>query len=134
VHAVLARIRTPHDLPYAISAAVRDGELPAEEASLLHDRLAQLLAGEQVGSWFAPGPDVRTEATIIDEQGTAWRPDRVILDHDLVRVLDIKTGQPREEHDEQVAGYMSLLKRMGHARVEGALLYVRTGELRPVNP
>ena len=134
VHAVLARIRTPHDLPDAISAAVRDGELPAEEASLLHDRLAQLRAGEQVGSWFAPGPDVRTEATIIDEQGTAWRPDRVILDHDLVRVLDIKTGQPREEHDEQVAGYMSLLKRMGHARVEGALLYVRTGELRPVNP
>ena len=44
-------------------------------------------------------------------------------------MLDIKTGAPAPDHHEQVRTYMGLLRELGYTDVEGALLYVRTGEL-----
>jgi CRISPR/Cas system-associated exonuclease Cas4 (RecB family) len=77
---------------------------------------------------------VRNEATIIDADGKAWRPDRVVLDAAGVRVLDLKTGAPRPEHNDQVGRYLSLLQRMGHTHVEGALYYITQDQLVDVRP
>ena len=39
-------------------------------------------------------------------------------------VVDFKFGKPKEEHQEQVRGYMDLLREMGYQNITGYLWYV----------
>lgn len=69
---------------------------------------------------------------MLNAQGHAIRPDRVVRDGDVFRVLDVKTGAPSEKHKEQVKGYAELLHAVEGKPVEGYLLYIRDGALVPV--
>ena len=77
---------------------------------------------------------MRNEATIIGADGKAQRPDRIVFDGENVRILDIKTGDHSPDHHAQVRSYMEHLVELGHANVEGALLYVRDRSLQRVEP
>ncbi|MCB0763657.1 MAG: UvrD-helicase domain-containing protein, partial [Flavobacteriales bacterium] len=132
VHDVLARIVSAADLPAAIDAGLADGSITVDVAERLRTDLTALLASPDVAPWFSKDLEVRNEATLLTAEGQALRPDRVVIDGDRVRVLDIKTGNPMTEHHQQVRNYMRQLEALGHAHVEGALLYVQKGELESV--
>lgn len=132
IHEVLARIRSRTDLAVALGSVVSEGLMDAHAADRLAATLAPLLASEALDPWFGDGLVVRTEATLVDAHGASHRPDRVVMDEGVVRVLDIKTGVPLPKHHDQVRGYMGLLHELGQDLVEGALLYLPDGELIPV--
>jgi ATP-dependent exoDNAse (exonuclease V) beta subunit len=132
VHAAMARVRTVHDVRPALEQAVAMGSIAPDAAQQLITRLEDLLGAPALEPWFGAGLDVRTEATIIAEDGRALRPDRVILAGPVTRVLDIKTGHRSPAHHEQVRIYMRLLGAMGHVQLEGALLYLPEGILETV--
>jgi hypothetical protein len=133
LHAVLAHIRTPDDLSNAIGTAIRKGELAPHEAAEAHTALYAMVHHPDLQPWFMDGAELRNEAAIVDTNGRTWRPDRVQLDKDVVRILDLKTGAPMDEHHDQVAQYIALLRQMGHPAVEGALFYLQTGHFARVN-
>lgn len=133
VHEVLALVNTPEELPKAIASVSGQGMLDVGQAKALEKLLGELLQRPALRPWFGPGLEIRNEATLITRQGKALRPDRVVFDGGQVRILDIKTGAPMASHHEQVRNYMHQLADMGHPNVEGALLYVRSGELEPVS-
>lgn len=133
VHALLASVRTADDLFRATKEAVERGDLSRTETDELLRHLDPLLRREDLAPWFGPDSSVRSEATLITAEGHAARPDRLAMEPELVRVLDIKTGQPSEHHHTQVRSYMNVLRAVGQARVSGHLLYTATGKLVPVN-
>ncbi len=133
VHEVLGQVQHAGMLHDAIAAAVDQGLLDPGEAAPLAVQLHPLLASESLRHFYGTQLTVRTEATLITANGKAHRPDRVVFDGEVVRVLDIKTGAPDERHRDQVLDYMHLLRELGGAHVEGALLYIRTGTLLPVS-
>ncbi len=124
MHAILARVRLPEDLPNAIDVEAPVWGIGAAEKTRIHDHLAEMLAKPEVLRFFAPGLSVRTEATLIDRDGRAHRPDRVSTDGVVTRVLDIKTGSPAHHHHDQVATYLRLLREAEGIEVTGHLLYV----------
>lgn len=132
VHYILERVSSTDQLDKAIAEAVDTGMLSAAAAPKLAADLKAVLDSPSVRRWFAPGIPVRTEATIITAEGKSLRPDRLIFDGELVRVLDIKTGKPDPAHQDQVRSYMERMVELGHSNVEGALLYVRDGLLQIV--
>jgi ATP-dependent exoDNAse (exonuclease V) beta subunit len=132
VHYILERVLVPEQLDAGIAEAIDTGMITAEAAALLAVDLKALLYSPNVRPWFDARSEVRNEATIITAEGKALRPDRVLFDDGLVRVLDIKTGKPDAAHHEQVRSYMAQLIQLGHPRVEGALLYVGQGLLENV--
>lgn len=134
VHAVLARTRTVEDLPEALAKEQQAWGLQPTVAEAIGSRLMALLKTPGLRSFFRDGLDVYTESTLIDAEGRAARPDRIVRDGNMRRVLDIKTGAPSEEHMDQVRRYMHLLRTVEEGAVEGYLLYLRTGELIPVSP
>ena len=67
-----------------------------------------------------------------DSRGRTHRPDRITNDGKTTRVLDIKTGAPSEEHHDQVAFYVRMLRELGEPHVTGHLLYVRDGRIAEV--
>ena len=133
VHEALSRTADAGGLAAAIAGLLREGVLEQTEADGMRAELSELLARDQVAPWFAPSLQVRAEATIIGSDGHAYRPDRVLIDGDRARVLDIKTGAPSPSHHEQVKGYARLLRELGFARTEAALLYTRAGTIAHVD-
>ena len=77
----------------------------------------------------------QTPARVYMEHGELQtrRPDRVMIRDGRVIVVDFKFGKHSEAYNEQVRGYMSLLRDMGYTDVEGYLWYVYKNELISVN-
>jgi ATP-dependent exoDNAse (exonuclease V) beta subunit len=132
VHDLLGRVEHAEALPQAVAALLREGLVNGSEARTLEAWLGPAIRSDGLRPWFGPGLHVRTEASIITADGHAQRPDRIVSDGGVMRVLDIKTGAPSDRHHDQVRGYMRLLRELGHDRVEGALFYVRDGSVIPV--
>ena len=132
VHDVLAATRTAHDLSASLAQAVRVGDLTETQAQALERSLGPMMTSPALAPWFAPHLDVRAEATLITADGNSLRPDRLVIDGDRVRVLEIKTGKPSPAHADQVRSYLDILRQLGHANVEGAVWYLVDGELQPV--
>jgi hypothetical protein len=129
LHAVLAMVEHPDQLHQALGHCVRKGDIEEAERPLLQAELMNMLASEKLAPWYGPNTHARNEATIVDAAGKAWRPDRVVFDDHAVRVLDLKTGEPRDEHRHQVEHYLQLLRQMGYPNVSGALYYLINDEL-----
>ena len=133
VHDVMARMADVGGLRPALDEAVAADGLSPEAAIALEAKLGAVLAHREVASFFAPGQQVLTEVTLIDRDGHAHRPDRVIEGEGFTRVLDIKTGHPSDSHHEQVRGYMRLLQEVRGGEVSGHLLYLGSGALVEVD-
>lgn len=129
IHAILARVHTSGDLPAALERESTGWGLTAQATERLGKHLKALLDQPRLAPFYGDGLEVHTEATLLDEEGRAWRPDRVVRDGDHIRVLDIKTGRPSAAHKEQVKNYRELLQQVEGRLVESYLLYVREGEL-----
>ncbi|MDQ3101732.1 MAG: UvrD-helicase domain-containing protein, partial [Bacteroidota bacterium] len=132
VHELLAEVNSAADLDRTISTFVARGDLTKELAGMLRDQLTPLIGSEAFAPWFSDHLTVISERTIITASGHALRPDRVVIDGDVVRVLDIKTGKAYDDHIDQVQEYMRHLKELTLKKVEGALFYVREGKLQPI--
>ena len=125
LHGILSRVKVPEDLPDAVDAVVRSGELPAdareETLALLKERV------ESVASrgWFASDARILSEAGVIGPDGREYRPDRVVVHPDgSVDVVDYKFGTENPSYHRQVQRYMNLYRQMGHAKVAGYLWYL----------
>ena len=131
LHGILARTVLPEDLPGAVEAAVRSGELPSADAP---ETLAFLHGRIEGSEWFSPEDEHRLEMPIIGADGLEYRPDRVTLHPDgSVDIIDYKFGKPEEKYQWQVRRYMRLYQAMGHSHVRGFLWYLFTDEIIPIH-
>ena len=72
---------------------------------------------------------VETEVSLIDTDGSIFRPDRVICDGDSVTIVDYKFGEHRSIYRRQLDRYADIYRRMGYADVSAYLWYVFTDEV-----
>ena len=124
LHRILADVLVPEDVPAAVEAAVRRGELPSalkeETLALLQERLSAVSAK----GWFSPEVKVHQEGVILSPDGGEYRPDRVVVFPDgRVDLVDYKFGAPEPGYLRQVQRYESLYRRMGYTQVRGYLWY-----------
>jgi hypothetical protein len=83
--------------------------------------------------WFDCTPEeVMNEATLIDDDGQMYRPDRVIIKDGKVTVVDYKFGEHYDIYDSKLRHYARIWKKMGYEDVSALLWYVHTGEVRTV--
>ena len=124
LHRILSDVLVPEDIPAAVEAALRRGELPSalreETLALLQERLHSV----DGRGWFAHHAKVRCEGAILSPEGGEYRPDRVILFPDgSVDIVDYKFGAPEAGYRRQVERYKALYRKMGYAPVRGFLWY-----------
>ena len=116
----------------AITRSVAAGDLTSAQAEILLRTLGPRIQANDLAPWFAPLADVRSEAALITAEGNSIRPDRMLIEDDRIRVLEIKTGNPSADHADQLQGYFKLLRELGHVHVDGAIWYTATGALIPL--
>lgn len=128
IHGLLATIRQVNDLNGAIDDLVRRGAFEPGEAEHWRTLLRSLLDRPDIRPWFSGDGKVIAEQTLITADGHALRPDRILHHHGRWRVMDIKTGLPRDSHHAQVERYCELLHAITGGPVDGMLLYLRDGQ------
>ena len=129
LHNIFSTIKTSADVESALKQLEIDGILYDDNVSneRLEKMIKQRLASPLVKDWFSDRWRVLNECSIVkyvDGNAVKFRPDRVMRDGKETVVVDFKFGKPKEEHQEQVRGYMDLLREMGYQHITGYLWYV----------
>ena len=83
-----------------------------------------MLSDKKIGDWFSGDYKVLNEAEIIDGNGTAIRPDRIMIRENKSIILDYKTGKESKSHTEQMNKYINAVKELKYDCVEGYILYL----------
>lgn len=132
MHELLATSTHTDMLTDAVDMFVREGKLPATEATLLTESLSDKLAAEPFKEWFSGSYEIKAEATILTPDGRSYRPDRVMIKDGGAVVLDFKFGHEDASHAVQVRSYAAILTQMGYSPVSGYVWYVERDELQKV--
>lgn len=122
LHEILSGVDTMSDLE---SACGED----RESFELLSKAMKQ--APEE---WFNGSYLTLNEDTVIDTNGSVYRPDRILVDTaaNTVKVIDYKFGSDNPRYREQVGTYCRLLLDMGFAKAEAYLWFVLNGTIEKV--
>lgn len=99
-------------------------DIPEKYKSYLKQILEMIITDLEFAPYFKNDLEVLNESTIIYTDGSILRPDRVVFMEDQVVVIDYKTGNPSEKHQQQIELYCSKLQEMGYSNVLGKLLYL----------
>lgn len=129
LHSLFATIRTEADIDAAVDKMLSDGLIESRsKAESLKHQITDHIEKSGVHDWFSGNYSLFNEASIIYRDGgilQTRRPDRVMIKPDGSAVIvDFKFGREREEYLHQVEEYMSLIRKMGYAKVEGYIWYV----------
>jgi ATP-dependent helicase/nuclease subunit A len=124
MHELLSMISTTDDIDRAVEHVCDMGLLPAAQHEETALRVRQMLSADTVREWFDGSSAVKTEAAILLPSGAARRPDRVMIRHDSVTVVDYKFGEPADTHRRQAKEYRDLIRAMGYKNVTSWLWYV----------
>ena len=136
LHELFAMIRTADDVPQAIARMGREGLIDTDGQHEMERIVHRALTLPEAADWFSGRYELFNECTILyrSADGTVdrMRPDRVMTDGERFIIVDFKFARERDEHHEQVRGYMERLHDMGHTQVEGYLWYVYENRIRKV--
>lgn len=136
LHSIFEHVSTINDFERELLRAEQEGLLDGFNVtrSSIIDIVKPQFDNPLIASWFAPGLQLFNEQSIVCHDANIKRPDRVVYDGKKVIVIDYKFGLIKEEeHQEQVANYMHMLRDMGYALVEGYLWYVTLKEIERVS-
>ncbi len=137
LHHVFATIRTTADVEPTLQAMQSEGLFDSpNDVERARKLISRALSRREAKDWFSDGWELFNECSIIymaHGELETRRPDRVMIRDGHVVVVDFKFGKHSETYNEQVRGYMSLLRDMGYTDVHGYLWYVYKNELISVN-
>ena len=137
LHDILSRVEIPSDLDASVKEAVSSGEISQEEGEKAYALLSDSIASASACGWFDQARRYRSvlrETTVIDTDGSLYRPDRVIERNDgSVMIIDYKFGKrdplSDRKYSRQVARYAGLFRRMGYKEVRTAVWFVPDNEI-----
>ncbi|MBP3839504.1 MAG: DNA helicase UvrD, partial [Chryseobacterium sp.] len=115
------------DVIKTLEAYLLEGTITLEEKAEIAERILHILKDDKYSDYFAENQLVINEKDImISENGESkiYRPDRMINTGTGYIIIDFKTGDEREKHQEQIAEYRSVLEKLGKKVLRTEIIYV----------
>ncbi|MEN8226897.1 MAG: UvrD-helicase domain-containing protein [Bacteroidota bacterium] len=131
MHKVFSRISSVSDVNPLLNRMQKEGLLPHKDRIALQEEILEMITQPGVERWFSERADrsIYNERSLLCGDGKMLRPDRVIVEGELVTVVDFKFGGlVKDQYREQVRNYMQQLGKAGYRKVEGFVWYVRLGK------
>lgn len=130
LHEIFKYIRYAGEVSQAVQQAYLEGLIPIGERDAYCAKIESYLSNPQTSEWFSPENKVMNERDILFPGGRKTRPDRIIFNGSVVRIIDYKFGQSEEnKYLKQVGFYCNTLRKMGFEKVEGYIWYVKSGKI-----
>ncbi|RLD91456.1 MAG: hypothetical protein DRJ09_00900 [Bacteroidetes bacterium] len=124
VHEILSAIRTTKDIERAVNLFLAKGVIDNMEAQQLSISIREVTKHPALKAYFSDEVIVKNETEILVADGEIVRPDRVVINHDEVVVIDYKTGEKEKKHIVQINGYKQAFYQLGYKTVKGILVYL----------
>jgi ATP-dependent helicase/nuclease subunit A len=131
MHLVFSRISSVNHVDPVLNEMQKEGLVPGRYRADLQAKVLEMISQPGVKRWFSEGENriIYNERTLFCGDGKVLRPDRVIVEGDLVTVVDFKFGEvEKDSYKAQVKNYMNQLGKLGYSRVEGFVWYVMLGK------
>lgn len=132
LHTILSKVKSREDVSSVLEKIKREGMASSEMITQIEQEVEQLFEWDEFAHFFREGPQIFTEREIITPGGKTFIPDRVIVEHNVVTIVDFKTGKASNAHKRQVQDYGRLFIEMGYGRIELFLVYTSNQEILPV--
>lgn len=105
-------------------------DLSHSDSTKIQKKIEDIVFNNQIKHLFQLGSTVIVERTIIDQNKSVWRPDRLVIhDPQTISVLDYKTGKYKESDKSQILNYKKLFTEMGYTKVKGYLVYIMESKI-----
>jgi ATP-dependent exoDNAse (exonuclease V) beta subunit len=128
-HLAMARIDRFEDISSVLNSMRLTGEIEQENIPFLHTWLSTFFKLPEVLKIYENKTDILTEQSIILDELSTKRPDKIILKQDETIILDFKTGMPKNDDVKQLVGYKDALIQMDLPNIKSYLYYTSTHEL-----
>jgi ATP-dependent exoDNAse (exonuclease V) beta subunit len=112
------------DLDFAIQKAIENGLITVSQQELFKDKIEQILTDENLTDFFNGKGTVYNEETILKNGYKNLKPDRVVVYDNDVYLLDYKTGEKNQKHQNQVNEYALVLQEMNFTIAKKVLVYI----------
>jgi ATP-dependent exoDNAse (exonuclease V) beta subunit len=132
IHRILAETDSRDNALKMALEMHQNGEISSSDYNRLEQRLQFIWDNENIAEIFDHDLQILNEKAILTPDGKNYRPDRIIVDKNNVRVIDFKTGQERKSHQKQILKYGQLLEEMGFSNVSPELFYLGENEIHIV--
>jgi ATP-dependent exoDNAse (exonuclease V) beta subunit len=132
VHFALSKINSISDVDKVIAEITDSGIILPDRIEELRTQIVKIISHPKIAGYFRQDQQVMNEKEILLENGDILRPDRIVIDGKNAAVIDYKTGNPKETHEEQISSYASALQKMGYSQVRKFLVYVGTNEVEEI--
>jgi len=125
LHFILSEIKSKNEVADSINTLSRQGIIAEPEVGKITEIISKIVNHNQLSIFFEEGLNVKNETEIIDENGSSYRPDRLIIYSDKVVIIDYKSGSKRPYHFNQINHYGNLLKEIEiNKKIEKYLVYL----------
>jgi ATP-dependent exoDNAse (exonuclease V) beta subunit len=125
----MSLVNTENECTKIIQQLLKEGELELEFSKEIESKIEGIFRLAEFQELFEGAEEVLNEQSIIMDELTTKRPDKIILKQNETILLDYKTGIPKEKDARQMREYISTLIEMELPAVKGFLFYTHTNEL-----
>jgi ATP-dependent exoDNAse (exonuclease V) beta subunit len=125
IHEILSLVKTIDDVALAITKAIEDGLITVAQHEVVFETINKIVTHVDLQSYFDENYEILNEQTIIQKEGKALKPDRIVIKPNKeVYLLDYKTGQHQAKYQLQLESYQGAIEKMGYQVTKKALIYI----------
>ena len=130
LHDTMAKINNTLDVVPVFDAMKRRAIIPLDKIESLNLKVLSIVEHPLLRIYFRESCTVLNEREIITASGLLLRPDRLNFNENKsVTIIDYKTGEPKNNHKNQIKNYASALTEMGKSITESLLVYTNQEEV-----
>jgi ribosomal protein L16 Arg81 hydroxylase len=115
-----------------IAQLEQSGEIEIDFVQPISQKIESIFNRTDFDQLFTDAIEVLNEQSIILDEKTTKRPDKIILKKNETIILDYKTGIPSAKDEKQISEYVATLQKMDYPNVKGYLFYTALNELKGV--
>lgn len=124
IHKILSKINTANDISIAIKQIRTSGLIGDSDLEIIEKTLVNVINYPKLIKYYKPGLLIKNETELLLENGEIIRPDRVILENEMLTIIDYKTGEEKKQDFDQLRKYMEAFKELGYKNIAGKLVYI----------
>jgi ATP-dependent exoDNAse (exonuclease V) beta subunit len=124
VHTAMSKISHATRVGPVLDELLVSGIISSDQKKELSVLINSILKNPEIAGFFDPAFEARNEPEILTTEGVLYRPDRVLMQHGSVTIIDYKTGKQQKWHRDQLLKYAGLLREMNYEVESAYLLYL----------
>ena len=131
-HVAMSLINDKTAIKSTIAQLAQSGEIEVDFVQPISQKIESIFNLTDFDQLFTDAFEVLNEQSIILDEKTTKRPDKIILKKNETIILDYKTGIPSAKDEKQISEYVATLQKMDYPNVKGYLFYTALNELKGV--